>query len=140
MLHVARVVGFVAVFIATTAAADTRASATKEGVALTIFRAPDKAILCLSTQAPVHLSGEFGIHASWSGRAASQAKPIELYSKQDYFTTPVRLELPLPPEARLVRVEVGACIANESCDAVEFKYDLRRLTPSPDRAPASCAP
>jgi len=121
------------------ALADTRSSTVKEGVALTIIRAPDKAIVCLSTRAPVHLSGEYGIHASWSG-GASQAKPIELYSKQDYFATPVQLELPLPRQARLVHVEVGACIENESCDTVEFNYDLRRLKPSADAAASSCAP
>ena len=121
------------------ALAGTRGSTVKEGVALTIIREPDKAIVCLSTRAPVHLSGEYGIHASWSG-GAPQAKPIELYSKQDYFATPVQLELPLPRQARLVHVEVGACIENESCDTVEFNYDLRRLKPSADAASPSCEP
>lgn len=140
MVRACHLLGFVAACSATAAFADARVSATKEGVALTIFRVSDKAIVCLSTRAPVHLSGEFGIHASWSGGATSPAKPIELYSKQDYFTTPVRVELPLPPQARMVRVEVGACIENESCDAVEFSYDLRRLKPSADAAPEACAP
>jgi hypothetical protein len=140
MIRARHLVGLVAACSASAALADPRASTTKEGVALTIFRAPDKAIVCLSTRAPVHLSGEFGIRASWSGRAASQQKPVELYSKQDYFATPVRLELPLPPQARLVHIEVGACIENESCDAVEFQYDLRRLQASADAATASCQP
>ena len=141
MIRTACIVAFVALCFTVPARAETKASAFKEGIAFTIFRAPDKAVICLSTRAPVHLSGEFGIHASWVGRAASpQAKPIELYSKQDYFATPVRIELPLPREARMVRVEVGACIENDSCDAVEFKYDLRRLKPSAESVPASCAP
>jgi hypothetical protein len=121
------------------ARADTRGTVVKEGVQLTIFRAADRAVVCLSTRPPVHLSGEFGIHASWSASAASpQSKPVELYSKQDYFATPLRLELPLPRQARVVRVEVGACIADESCDAVELNYDLRRLRPSAEPAPVTC--
>jgi hypothetical protein len=111
------------------------ASASKQGVALTIHRAADKAVLCLSTRAPVQLSGEYGVHASWSGRVP--AKPLELYSKEEHFPLPVRVELPLPRDARALRVEVGACIDNDSCDMVEFNYDLRRLKASGDTQ-ASC--
>jgi hypothetical protein len=98
-------------------------------------------VLCLSARPPLQLSGEYGIHASWSPRASSrQAKPVELYSKDEHFPLPVRVELPLPPEARMVRVEVGACVENDSCDMVEINYDLRRLTPSAESIAASCPP
>lgn len=130
----------IAAALAGPANAGSRASATKDGVALTIFRAADKAVLCLSTRAPVQLSGDYGIHVSWSGRAASlQAKPVELYSKEEHFPLPVRVELPLPRDARTVRVEVGACVESDSCDMVEIRYDLRRLQASTAAAP-SCAP
>jgi hypothetical protein len=115
-----------------------QASATKGGVALTILRAADRAVLCLSARPPVQLSGEYGIHASWSGAAAPRAKPVELYSKEEHFPLPVRVELPLPREARMVRIEVGACIDDDSCDMVEFNYDLRRLKASNGTAPLSC--
>lgn len=133
MIRAACIVAAAVVGFTPAAHADAKATASKEGVALTIFRAPDKAVFCLSTRAPVHLSGEYGIHASWSAKA----KPVELYAK-DYFATPVRVELPLPREARMVRVEVGACVENDSCDMVEFEYDLRRLKISAEAAPASC--
>jgi hypothetical protein len=127
--------------LATPACADSRASTTKDGIALTIFRSADKAVLCLSARPPLQLSGEYGIHASWSARVSSrQAKPVELYSKDEHFPLPVRVELPLPPQARMVRVEVGACVENDSCDMVEINYDLRRLTPSAESVAASCRP
>ena len=42
-----------AVCLADPALADSKATATKEGVALTVYRAPDRAVFCLSTRKPV---------------------------------------------------------------------------------------
>ena len=128
----------VLLLMASTAAhADGQFFASKEGVAIAVFRDSDKAVVCLSARAPVHLSGEYGIHASWSGGSPSRAKPVELYDKNN-FVSPVRLELPLPADARTMRVEVGACVENQSCDMVEFNTDLKRLKVSASAAPSSC--
>jgi hypothetical protein len=111
--------------------AGTAASESKDGVTLAINRGPAQAVLCLSTKPRVKLSGEYGIHASWSAReASSPGKAVDLHSKHDYFPQPVRVEFPLPQEARFVRVDVGACVGNDYCNPVEFKYDLRRLRPT----------
>lgn len=124
--------------IATAARADGQYFAAKGGVEIAVFRDQQKAVVCLSTRAPVHLSGEYGIHASWSGGGSpSRAKPIELYDKNN-FVTPVRFELILPADAQAMRVEVGACVTDESCDMVEFNTDLKRLKVSARAAPASC--
>jgi hypothetical protein len=135
MIRAVFVIAFV--MIAAAANADGQFFASKEGVAIAVFRDPDKAVVCLSTRAPVHLSGEYGIHASWTGGAPSRAKPVDLYDKNN-FVTPVRLELPLPADARAMRVEVGACVENESCDMVEFNTDLKRLKVLASAAPTSC--
>jgi len=98
---------------------------TKQRVSAKLYRGPLKAIVCLSVRDPVQLSGEYGVHVSWSPRM-EQGKEIELYSKDGYFSVPVRVEVPLPREARTVKVEVGACVANDYCDSVEMNLELRK--------------
>src|SRR5690349_17853624 len=98
---------------------------TKDRVSARLYRGPLKAIVCLSARDPVRLSGEYGVHVSWSPRM-EQGKEIELYTKGEYFPVPVRVEVPLPRDARTLKVEVGACVANDYCDSVEMNLELRR--------------
>ena len=97
----------------------------KDRVSAKLYRGPSKAIVCLSARDPVHLSGEYGIHVSWAPKAR-QAKDVELYSKSDYFAVPVRVEVPLPRDARTLKVEVGACVQGDYCDSVEMSLDPRK--------------
>jgi hypothetical protein len=97
----------------------------KDRVSAKLHRDPLKAIVCLSARDPVHLSGEYGIHVSWTPKARA-TKDIELYSKSDYFAVPVRVEVPLPRDARTVKVEVGACVEGDYCDSVEMNLELRK--------------
>lgn len=97
----------------------------RDRVSAKLYRAPFKAVVCLSARDPVRLSGEYGVHVAPVPNPR-QAKDIELYSKADYFAVPVRVEIPLPSEARSVRVEVGACVENDYCDSVELKLELRK--------------
>lgn len=100
---------------------------TKSHVSAKLYRGPLKAVVCLSAHDPVHLSGEYGVHVSWAPRPGKEpAKEVDLYSKTEYFSVPVRVEVPLPREARSVRVEVGACVANDYCDSVELNLELRK--------------
>jgi hypothetical protein len=99
----------------------------KDHVSAKLYRAPLKAVVCLSARDPVHLSGEYGVHVSWIPHA-QRAKEIELYSKAEYFPVPVRVEVPLPRDARTVKVEVGACVANDYCDSVELNMELRKAS------------
>jgi hypothetical protein len=97
----------------------------KDRVSARLYRGPSKAIVCLSAREPVQLSGEYGVHVSWSP-AAQRDREIELYSKAEHFPVPVRVEVPLPREARMLKVEVGACVANDYCDSVELNLELRK--------------
>jgi hypothetical protein len=97
----------------------------KDRVSAKLHRDLSKAVVCLSARDPVHLSGEYGIHVSWTPKARA-AKDIELYSKSDYFAVPVRVEVPLPRDARTVKVEVGACVEGDYCDSVEMNLELRK--------------
>jgi hypothetical protein len=99
---------------------------TKSHVSAKLYRGPFKAVVCLSAYDPVHLSGEYGVHVSWAPQPGKQPKEVELYSKTEYFSVPVRVEVPLPREARSVRVEVGACVANDYCDSIELNLELRK--------------
>lgn len=123
MRNVCLTVAMLGLAFAGQAAADPSVVA-KDRVSAKLYRGPSKAIVCLSARDPVHLSGEYGVHVSWTPRP-QQAKDIDLYSKADYFAVPLRVEVPLPRDARLLKVEVGACVENDYCDSVELNLELR---------------
>jgi hypothetical protein len=117
------------------------ASREDNGITARLYRAADKTVLCLSTHDKVHLSGDFGIHVSWTtpGRPRP-GQNLDLKSKTAYFAPPVRLDLPVPRDTRTVQVEVGACVENDSCNPVEFRFQYWKLTTAAPEAPSSCEP
>jgi hypothetical protein len=111
-------------------------SAEREGVVVQIFRRADRAVVCLRSRPPVQLSGEYGVHASW-GTKASPRESIAVYTAQEYFTAPLKIELALPRADLTLNLDIGACIPGELCNAVEFSHDLRKLVTA---AAAECKP
>lgn len=110
------------------------------GVTARLYRAPDKTVLCLSTRNKVHLSGDYGIHVSWTAPGPpTPDQSVDLKSETEYFSPPVRIDLPVPRDTRTIKVEVGACIENDSCNPVEFSFPYSRLAASA-AAPSSCTP
>jgi hypothetical protein len=101
-------------------------SAEREGVVVQIFRRADRAVVCLRSRPPVQLSGEYGVHASW-GAKASPTESIAVYTAQEYFSAPLKIELGLPRADLTLNLDIGACIPGELCNAVEFSHDLRKL-------------
>jgi hypothetical protein len=111
----------------------------KDHVSAKLYRGASKAIVCLSARDPVHLSGEYGVHVSWTPRP-QQAKDIDLYSKADYFPVPLRVEVPLRDDARLLKIEVGACVENDYCDSVELNLELRKAAVESTVDSVDCKP
>jgi hypothetical protein len=118
--------------------------AESEGVIVKIFKQADRAVLCLSTRAPVHLSGEYGIHAWWGPPGSARSKPpaadAVFYTELESFPTPLQLELPLPQNKPALHVDVGACVVNDYCNSVEFTFNVKTMRPSPTDRPIACAP
>jgi hypothetical protein len=109
-------------------------SAEREGIAVQIFRREDRAVICLRSRPPVQLSGEYGVHASWGAKAPS-GESIAVYTAQEYFTAPLKIELALPRTDLTLNLDIGACIPGQQCNVAEFSHDLRKLVPS---AAADC--
>jgi hypothetical protein len=124
----------------TPAAAGALASREDNGVTARLYRTADKTVLCLSTRDKVHLSGDYGIHVSWTTPGRPRAgQNLDLKSKAAYFAPPVRVDLPVPRDTRTVQVEVGACVENDSCNPVEFSFQYWKLAAA-DVEPPACAP
>jgi hypothetical protein len=100
--------------------------AEREGVIVQILRRSDRAVICLRSRPPVQLSGEYGVHASW-GPKASPRDSIAVYTGQEYFTAPLKIELAIPRADLTLNLDIGACTPGELCNAVEFSHDLRKL-------------
>lgn len=100
--------------------------AEREGVVVQIIRRSDRGVICLRSRPPVQLSGEYGVHASW-GPKTSTRDSIAVYTGQEYFTAPLKIELAIPRADLTLNLDIGACIPGELCNAVEFSYDLRKL-------------
>lgn len=139
MRGVCRLIATVVALAALTQASADPLIVVKDRVSAKLYRAPLKAVVCLSARDPVHLSGEYGVHVSWTPRAR-QVKDLDLYTKADYFTVPVRVEVPLPRDARTIKVEVGACVANDYCDSVELSMELRKAPLEPAADAIDCKP
>lgn len=110
------------------------------GVTARLYRAMDRTVLCLSTRDKVHLSGDYGIHVSWTtSRRPRPGQNLDLKSEAEYFPAAVRVDLQVPHDARTVRVEVGACVQDDSCNSVEFSFQYWKLIAA-GAEPPSCTP